>query len=226
MDMRIALNDSFAYAKESVWGQWKRWIILTIMSIIFPFILGYMMEIYRGITPPPEPENWGQLFVDGLKFLLVAIIYAIPVIIILVASFFPVMLSIFSKIGAGGEFTMDLSGLAPFFLPVFGGLLLAFIMGVAITLISTIGIVRMARVGGIGEAFNFSAIFETIRAIGWVSYIFALIVLGVVVIVVSFIFSLAEVIPYLGFIITLFLGVILTVFEARFLTLLYESSEY
>ena len=66
MDIGEALKDSFEYAKESVWDQWKRWILLTIMSIVFPFILGYTMEIFRGKTPPPEIENWAKLFVDGL----------------------------------------------------------------------------------------------------------------------------------------------------------------
>ncbi|PKL60494.1 MAG: hypothetical protein CVV33_02405 [Methanomicrobiales archaeon HGW-Methanomicrobiales-4] len=225
MEIVKALNESFAYAKDSIWGLWKRWIILTIMYVIFPFILGYMMEIYRGTTPAPEPENWGRLFVDGLKFLLVGIIYAIPVIIIGVASFLPLLMSIFSKMGSGGEFTMDLPTLTPFFLPILGGLLLAVIVGIVITLISSIGVIRMARVGGIREAFNFSAILETIRAIGWGSYIFAIIVIFVVTIVVSLVFSLIELIPYIGFIISLFLGVILTVFESRFMTLIYESSE-
>ena len=42
-----------------------------------------------------------------------------------------------------------------------------------------IGVVRFARTGSIGEAFNFSAIRATIAKIGWVPYIIALVVLMV-----------------------------------------------
>ena len=225
MDIKSALNDSFVYAKESVWGQWKRWIILTIMSVIFPFILGYIMEIYRGRTSPPEPENWGQLFVDGIKLLVAAIIYAIPLIIIAIAAFLPVGMKIMEKVSAGGEFIFNPSELVPFILPVFGGLILAFIVGIVIALISSIGIIRMARIGNFSEAFNFSGILETIRSIGWGSYILALIVLWVVVFVISIIFALIGEIPYIGWLIGLFIGVPLTVFEARYMTRVYESAE-
>ena len=225
MDIRSALQDSFVYAKESVWGQWKRWIILTIMSVIFPFILGYIMEIYRGRSSPPEAENWGQLFFDGLKLLVVAIIYAIPLIIIVIAAFLPVGMRIMEKISAGGEFIFNPSELVPFILPVFAGLVLAFIVGIIIALISSIGIIRMARFGNFSEAFNFSGILETIRSIGWGSYILALIVLWVVVFVISIIFAFIGEIPYVGWLIGLFIGVPLTVFEARYMNLVYESAE-
>lgn len=225
MDIGSALNDSYRYAKDTVWGQWIRWIILAIMSFIFPFILGYTMEIYRGRTTPPEIENLGKLFVDGLKFIVAAIVYFIPVIIILVASFLPVAMSILSKIAAGGEFTYNRHELAPFILPIIGGLFLAFIVGIAITLISSIGVIRMARTEHFREAFNFSGILETIRGIGWGSYIFALIVLWVIVVVFTIIVSIIEEIPYIGLIIGLILGVLLTVFEARYMTLLYESAD-
>jgi hypothetical protein len=225
MDIKVALNDSLSYTKEALWGQWKRWVILFIMSVIFPCILGYMMEIYRGSVPAPKPENWGRLFIDGLKFLLVGIIYSIPVLIILIVSFFPIMMNIITQVSAGGEFTLTPANLIPYLIPITGGVILSVILGIIITLISTIGIVRMARIGGISEAFNFGAILDTIRSIGWVSYIIALIVLTIVVIAITLAFSIFEMIPYIGFLIGTFFGVLLTVFESRYLTLLYESAE-
>ena len=45
------LGDSIEYAKDAVWGKWVRWILLVISTIIFPLILGYMMEVYRGKKP-------------------------------------------------------------------------------------------------------------------------------------------------------------------------------
>ncbi len=223
MDIGEALKDSFEYAKESVWDQWKRWILLTIMSIVFPFILGYTMEIFRGKTPPPEIENWAKLFVDGLKYLVALIVYYLPVIIIAIASFLPVGMAIGSKIAAGGEFNFDLHDLAPFVIQIAGGLLLAFILGIITTLISAIGIVRMSRTESFMEAFNFSGILETIRAIGWGSYILASVVLWVISFLISIVFNYIGEIPYVGIFIGLFLGVVLTIFEARYITLVYES---
>lgn len=224
MEIGSALSESFEYAKNSVWGAWKRWIILTLMSVIFPFILGYMFEIYRGKNPAPEPENYKSLFIDGIKFLVAAIIYFIPLIIIMIAAFLPAMLKIMSGVAEGGEFTMSLPDLAPFIVPVLGGVILCIILGIIITLISSVGMVRMARTGSFSEAFNFGGILDTIRAIGWGPYVIAQFVLMVVVIIISIGFEIIGSIPYVGWLIGLFLGVILTVFEARYMTLLYDSA--
>jgi len=223
MDIGSAIRDSVDYAKESVWQQWKRWILLTIMSIIFPFIMGYTMEIYRGKTPPPEIENWGKLFVDGLKYLVAICVYFIPVLIIIVASFMTVGMSIISKVVAGGEFHFDIHDLAPYILPIIGSGLLVFILGIITCLISTIGIIRMARTESFMEAFNVSAILETIRGIGWGSYLLASVVLWIISFVMGIIFNLITEIPYLGIIIMFFVSVVFTIFEARYLTLVYES---
>ncbi|MDD1661488.1 MAG: DUF4013 domain-containing protein, partial [Methanomicrobiales archaeon] len=75
MDIGRVLNESIEYAKDAVWGKWARWILLIIASIIFPLIMGYELEVYRGKKPAPEPENWGKLFIDGIKLLIIQIIY-------------------------------------------------------------------------------------------------------------------------------------------------------
>ncbi len=223
MDIGSAIRDSVDYAKESVWQQWKRWILLTIMSIIFPFILGYTMVIYRGKTPPPEIENWGKLFVDGLKYFVAICVYFIPVLIIIAASFMTVGMSIISTVVAGGEFHIDMHDLAPYILPIIGSGLLVFILGIITVLISTIGIIRLARTESFMEAFNISAILETIRGIGWGSYLLASVVLWIISILMSIIFNLIAEIPYIGIIIMFFVTVVFTIFEARYLTLVYES---
>jgi hypothetical protein len=223
MDIGSAIRDSVDYTKESVWQQWKRWILLTLMSIIFPFIMGYTMEIYRGKTPPPEIENWGKLFVDGLKYLVAVCVYFIPVLIIIVASFMTVGMSIISKVAAGGEFHVDIHDLAPYILPIIGSGLLVFILGIITVLISSIGIIRMARTESFMEAFNISAILETIRGIGWGSYLLASVVLWIISFVMGTIFNLITEIPYLGIIIMFLISVVFTIFEARYLTLVYES---
>ena len=83
----------------------------------------------------------------------------------------------------------------------------------------------MARTESFTEAFNFSGILDTIHSIGWGSYILAQIVLWIVVVVITIIFNLIGEIPYIGWLIGIFLGVILTVFQARYMAILYDSGE-
>lgn len=225
MDIRSTLDDSFAYAKESVWGKWKRWVLLTLMSAIFPFILGYIMEIYRGTAPSPEPENWKKLFVDGLKVLVAAIMYAIPVFVILIASCLPLFVGIIGKVSSGTKFSFSFAELLSYILPVLGGLVLACIVAIIISLVSTIGLIRMARTESFIEAFNFPAIFETISTIGWASYILALIVLWIIAMVISIPLGCIETVPFVGWLPGLILGVPLIVFEARYMSLVYDVAE-
>ncbi len=55
------------------------------------------------------------------------------------------------------------------------------IVAIIIGLISPIGIIRFARTGKFGEAFNFGEILATIKKIGWLSYILAFIIVAIVV---------------------------------------------
>ena len=59
-------------------------------SLTFLFLSGYMVEVARRvINHDPEPlppwENLGRLFMDGVYWLIISLIYLFPVIIILVA---------------------------------------------------------------------------------------------------------------------------------------------
>jgi uncharacterized membrane protein len=217
------ISDAFEYTREALIGRWMRWVLLTIVSII-PIVnfisLGYAMEIYRGTKPAPELENWGTLFVDGLKLFIVMLVYAIPVIVII---------AIFGGIGflsliASGDANADPSLIAGAIASIMGGLMLALIVALIISLFATIGTIRFTRTGSIGEAFNFSAILETIGSIGWVDYIIALIILFIVVAVIEFVVGLLSIIPVLGWIISFFIASALVIFQARYMTLIYDSA--
>lgn len=47
IDFSRMLGDSFEYTREALWERWNRWVILIISIIIFPLILGYLMQILR-----------------------------------------------------------------------------------------------------------------------------------------------------------------------------------
>ncbi|WP_067051628.1 DUF4013 domain-containing protein [Methanofollis ethanolicus] len=215
MDYGSMLGNSFEYAKEAVWGKWMKWIFLVISTIIFPLLYGYVMEIYRGKTPAPEFEDWVKLFIDGIKLLIVGIIYSIPALIVM-------------AIFLGGSFALMASGSDAAVAAGAGGMLLGmlitFVVAFIIGLIAAFGVIRFARTDSFGEAFNISAILAHIGAVGWGSYIIALIVLWVAVIVIGVVLGILMMIPIIGWLIAIFIEPVLAIFVARYMTHIYESA--
>jgi hypothetical protein len=215
MDFGSMIGDSFAYAKDAVVGKWMQWLLLVIATIILCIpLLGYSLKVFRGEKPAPEVTDWGTLFVDGIKYLVVSVIYALPTLVIF-----------FVTIGAGilaaGQDPAAVMG-------AIGGMIIGLIVVVIVALITTIfatiGIIRFARTGSMGEAFNFSEISATIGKIGWVSYILSLIVLFVAVVIIEIIIAILGMIPVLGMIISFVLIAPVMLFEARYLCQVYDAA--
>jgi hypothetical protein len=226
MEYGTMLNDSINYAIDAVWKKWARWILLIVSSIIFPLILGYVMEIYRGKKPAPELQHWGKLFIDGLKWIVAWIIYMLPVIaVILIFGGWAFITAMEQSAAIGGPENLLLN--PDLLMPIIGGfmigLVIAIVLAIVISVIAIIGIIRMARQDRFGEAFNFGEILATIRQIGWGSYILALIVLAVVMMIFGIILALIMAIPYIGWLMYLVLLPPLVIFEGRYLTQVYES---
>ena len=212
MDYGNMLGESFSYAKDAVWGKWGRWILLVISTIIFPLIMGYVVRIYSGVKPAPEPGNWVGMFIDGLKLWIIGIIYAIPIFVILAIFMVPVFVA-----GSNGDPMLALGSLGI-------GLIVMLIVGLIITLISAIGVIRFAEKDSMGQAFAFGAILEHIGRIGWGSYIIALIILWIAGIVFGVIVGILSAIPLIGWLIMLFLYPVWFLFAARYMRLVYESA--
>ncbi len=234
------LDDSFAYAKGGVWEKWSRWGLLILCMIIFPFILGYIIRIYRGGKPAPEPGEWSTLFVDGLKLLLVQILYFAPVILLIILAFVPMI----STLITSGVFTQDFGSMSdtqterwlsshPELLSALGLmvliLLVAIILALIIMFFSFLGVVRFARTRSISEAFNFSEIISHIGRIGWANYILALIVISIIGFIFSSVLNFLSFVPTFGiileFIIMMILYVPFILFSARFSVLVYDAGE-
>ena len=214
MEIGEMLGNSFEYTKDGLMGKWVKWILLIVCYIIFPLMGGYVVRIYKGTTPAPELDDWVGLFVDGIKLLIIGFVYAIPVILV---GIFLGMGSFFAI--STVDYTPTAGGIGALIL----GFLIMIILAIIISLIAIIGMVRFARKDSMGEAFNFSAILETIGTIGWIEYIVALIVLWIVVLGVNFILGFIMAIPVLGWLIYLFALPAIAIFSARYMTLLYES---
>lgn len=240
MDYGTMLDQTFAYTKEGVWGQPKRWLLLIGCMIVFPLFLGYMVRIYRGVIPAPEPEQWGSMFLDGLKLLLIEVVYAAPVILLIILAFIPLL----SALITGGALHANPSTLTdaqiqqwihvhPEFISSIGLmvilLLLAVLVGIIISVFSFLGVVRFARTGCMAEAFNFSAIVSHIRRIGWLNYILALIVITFIGGIFGMITNIFSIIPVVGDSLGLMVMIIFYVpwiiFTSRYAALVYDAGE-
>jgi hypothetical protein len=216
MDYGSMVGESFEYAKDAVVGKWNKWLMLIIATILLGLPLaGYSMKVLRGEKPAPEVDDWATLFIDGIKYVIVALIYAIPIIIVWVL-----------VLGASAAAIM--TGNSSAMMAAFGamaiGLLVMLILGIIIAVFEIVGVVRFARTGSIGEAFNFGAILATIAKIGWVPYIIAIVVLVVVAIIFGIIVGILMMIPILGFLIYLCLISPWALFISRYVCQLYDSA--
>jgi hypothetical protein len=216
MDYISMLGESFTYAKEAVVGKWMQWLLLFIATILLCIpLMGYTVRVLRGEKPAPEVTDWVALTIDGIKYLVISVIYALPSLIILFVTLGSAILAL-------------ASGQTPEVLPAIGGMLLGLLIFLVVAFIcalfGTIGIIRFARTGSVGEAFNFVEIKEMIGRIGWGAYIIALVVMFVAQLVISIILSVITMVPVLGLLIEFILVAPVALFEARYLALVYESA--
>lgn len=191
-------------------------VALIIAILLGAFYQGYMLKILRGDKPLPEITDLGKLFVDGIKYLVIEIIYMIPVLIVLVAVVGAVAMTAIAR-GITDPKILAAAAMGPALV----GILIAVILAIILTLIAIVGVIRFARTGKMGEAFNFGEIFATIGKIGWGTYILALIIL---VVIFGIIYVVLGLIPIVGAIIEFIIGPFLMVFAARYICQLYDSA--
>jgi hypothetical protein len=194
---------------------------------------GYVMRIYRGETPAPEVDRWGRLFIDGLKLMIVGLIWSIPILVIWVFTYGALVAAVFS-----GN-THSLSA----WTPNMGLVLLMYVAEIAVGILLPVASIRFARSNSFTEAFNFSAIIGHIGRIGWISYILGLLIvavlvavpvmalicifvlLGIILAVISG-FNLAVVLGIIAIaiIVILLISPLFAIFQARYWTRIYDSA--
>ncbi len=215
MEIGENLGASFEYAKEALVGKWVRWILLIIIGFIpiVNFIMsGYIIRVLRGIKPAPELEDYVQLFIDGLLYFVISLVWMIPVFIVAAVFYGGSFIALMS-----GSDVLGVAGLGAMLI----GIPVVFIVAILCGLFAYIGVVRFARMEKFSEAFAFGAIKDKIGEIGWVNYIIALIVVSVVVGVVVFILML---IPIIGVLLLFILMPFFAIFQARYICNLYDSA--
>jgi hypothetical protein len=210
-------------------SDWKKVLILGVFFLLSMvligifFVSGYFLRIIKstlaGYDELPEFDEWGGMFIDGLKVIVVSIVYMIiPTIVILIGVF--ASLSTISYSSSTITDPTIFFGLISF-TAIIGG-----ILALIFALVAYVAIVNMALYDEIGAAFRFSEILERISMIGWGKYIIWYIIMIIIGIVGGFIASILNIIPFVGFIIALLLVYpYLQMIWARSLALIFASSE-
>lgn len=221
MDIVRLLSESFGYAKDAIWGRWVRWLLLLISTIIFPLIYGYTVRVMSGTKPAPEVEGWIGLFIDGIKLIVITIVYSIPLMVLTVLPFLMYFIPVSATTTPAG------SGPEPLLSPdlaIFAALavfIIFILAAIIIGILSTFAVVRFARTGKMREAFRVGTLVRHVGRVGWLRCFIALLVMGIVIAVVEFVLML---IPVLGWLLLLILSPAFIIFSARYVALLYESA--
>lgn len=189
---------------------WPQIIAFCAAGFLLSFILsGYSVRVFRGTTPPPALGQWGPLYPDGIKYMVVSIIWFIPALILFGSA---LALLIFGRNGPSPILILA----AP----------LLFLAGLVLIIVAdlycTLGVIRFARTGSIGEGVHFSAISGTTGRIGWVICIIALPVLFAAGVIFTLIGMVPAFIPFIGWVLVLPVNPFIQVFTARYLSRVYD----
>jgi hypothetical protein len=196
---------------------WDQVAIVVAAAFLLSFFLaGYAVRIYRGTNPAPDFDNWGSMFLDGVKMSIVTLIWFLPLLIVLLC----VLGISFVGMASGGTGSIGL-----FLGVLLLAILIEIIVCIVIVLFSAMGVIRFARTGSIREGLRYTKILELIRTIGWGQYIIALVILFVATIIFGIIGMVLQLIPYIGWIGQLIITPLFMVFAARYYTLVYEWGE-
>jgi hypothetical protein len=138
-------------------------LIVLVGLLILPFALvpqiltqGYLVRVLDstvdGGVDPPVWEEWADTFVDGLKLVLVAIVYAVPTVVLGVVTFAVLFATTSVGAGAGGNAGNALAGVS---------VVLALVLGLAVLVLSLatfyllpVGLCGMVHDGAVGGAFD------------------------------------------------------------------------
>ncbi len=230
MNINENIRDSLQYPVMD----WVKIIVLGIILMI-PIVnfigLGYYLRIIKstlaGLDELPDFKRVGELFIDGIKILLVCIIYAIvPLIFYALSVVIAGSATVPSSTTASSAFSFN-------YLPALTGISLVFliisaIFAIIISIFAYMGIANMAyHQGEIGAALRYRDILDRIAAIGWGNYILWWIVLMLIITIGGFIIGIAG-----GVLLFFVLGLLvfllgygyLVIFQARSVALIFESS--
>ena len=181
-------------------------IVNIVLGIVFAlFYSGLTIEIIRRTINNSKqlPELNFDYLIDGIKFLIISIVYCLPIIILtLIATVIVVVnpnYAIISVILA----------------------LIAIVIGVITVFALILGMCRYAETKSMSEALDINNIYEIANRIGLANFIVITILIIVVGAIISFVMQLITIIPFIGVLIFSIVTTYLLMYQARAYGLLY-----
>ncbi len=191
----------------------------SIFLIILPLPLGYLLKIiktsFKGSDELPDFDNWKSMYLNGIKLILTVIIYFLPILVFVLILNPSQIFSLFNT-------NFSLYNLWSMLL----GSIVQIIIFIAIGVIEFVGIANMALYDGeISAAFRFREIINRISMIGWKKYLIFYLIIWILGFL-TFIISILMLFILIGIIIIplLIIPYFMTL-NARFLALIFASSE-
>lgn len=157
-------GQAFTYVFED--PDWAKKVLIPALIAIIPivgqiFLIGWMLDIVRRViarNPRPLPElDFGRQFMEGLKGMVISLVYALPIFIL--------EIPIFITTGSVNNQNFDPNTAGPLVGIVSlccGGLILLYALVLAVMLPAALG--NFAAKGNLGAAFRFGEIFGLVRA--------------------------------------------------------------
>jgi hypothetical protein len=189
-------------------------IIISIIPIVNFIFLGYCSKILKegpAKDEPPKFENFGELFWDGLKIFVVALLWALLAIIILVA----VLVSVVPWYWIGSRLGFASLGVMPL-IAIFTALL----VGICVGIFGVIGVLLAAKTGEISKGFSLQQIMTVINSVGLANHVIWVVVSAIITLIVG----LLSTVPLIGWLIILVITPLLATFLARAATLFYSDA--
>lgn len=238
---------------SAIFGQIAVVAIIGIITGLFALIVGLIYNGYglsvirdtiinRNISiagkEPTLPEfKWSENIIDGLKVLILTILYMIiPAIVGIILAYglgvfsdvvvINQTMNIYNQTGAHLPYTFSTisMGSAGFSIAIVHTVTV--LLAIIFTLFATIAMARLAETGRLGSIIEFNEIINTISKIGWGNYIIWFILLYIIVTLISLIAALIIFIPILGIIIyLLIIPAFLIIFKSRAIGLIYNESK-
>jgi len=198
-------------------------IVLTVIYVKFVALIynGYSLSIMKDTISDLDadlPEfDWVTNLVDGLKVLLLNIVYMIvPVIVGVILAL--IMGVSFNQVASYNSAALTS---AMFFVQT-----ITSILAILFTLLAMIAMARLAETGKLSSIIEFEKIFETISNIGWGNYIVWFIIFYILIMLIAFVTSLINFIPFIGTVIfVLIVPGFLNIFKSRAVALIYNESK-
>lgn len=210
------VGKSLTYVPED-----PRWVSKLIIALIvsffsflfFPifFLLGYAIGITRNVKdgvekPLPEWENWGKLFMDGLYIFIAQFVYTLPFLILICIA----------SLATGGMGALSESGGDPDLIMAFmttTGLIigcLGFLYVIALVFISPAIIIQyVLNHDDFGSTFRFGEVLGIARESIADILIVLLVTMGIGI-VVSFATGILSIIPCIGWIVAILIGLVMS----------------